>query len=270
MKAFKNHFIFEFKTGIRDKNLLLMNYLFPLGFYIMIGFLMANINPDFIDIIIPAMVVITILISTLLGIPEPLVKSREAGIFRSYKINGVPATSIVIIPPLTTIIHIIVVSIIITPTAFAFFKAPLPKNWLAFVLIFLLTAFTCAGLAVLIGIASSSSRGTILWSQLIFIPSMLIGGYFVPSQLLPTFLGKIGMLLPSTHAINLFKFYSYNRSIDYNPIWSLLILFFGGILSFGLAIYLFNWDSQNKTRRAHPAFAFFAFIPFIIGAFFLP
>ena len=85
MKAFKNHFIFEFKTGIRDKNLLLMNYLFPLGFYIMIGFLMANINPDFIDIIIPAMVVITILISTLLGIPEPLVKSREAGIFRSYK-----------------------------------------------------------------------------------------------------------------------------------------------------------------------------------------
>ncbi len=122
MKAFKNHFIFEFKTGIRDKNLLLMNYLFPLGFYIMIGFLMASINPGFMDIIIPAMVVITILISTLLGIPEPLVKSREAGIFRSYKINGVPAASIVIIPPLTTIIHIIVVSMIMPQLHLYFLK----------------------------------------------------------------------------------------------------------------------------------------------------
>ncbi len=32
MKAFLNHFAFEFKTGIRDKNLLLLNYLFPSGF----------------------------------------------------------------------------------------------------------------------------------------------------------------------------------------------------------------------------------------------
>ena len=37
MKAFINHFAFEFKTGIRDKNLLLLNYLFPLGFYVLIS-----------------------------------------------------------------------------------------------------------------------------------------------------------------------------------------------------------------------------------------
>jgi ABC-2 type transport system permease protein len=270
MKAFKNHFIFEFKTGIRDKNLLLLNYLFPLGLYIMLGFLMKNINPGFIEIIIPSMVVISILISTILGLPDPLVKSREAGIFRSYKINGVPATSIVIIPPLTTIMHMIVVAIIIIPTAFTMFEAPLPQNWLYFILIFLLTAFISAGLGVLIGVASSSSRATILWSQLIFLPSMIIGGFFIPQNLLPDILKKIGLLLPSTHAINLFRYYSYNQSIGYNPLWSLVILFISGILSFGLAIYLFNWDNQNKTRRGYPAFAFFTIIPLIIGAIFLP
>ena len=37
MSAFTAHFSFEFKTGIRNKNLLLMNYLFPLGFYLMMG-----------------------------------------------------------------------------------------------------------------------------------------------------------------------------------------------------------------------------------------
>jgi len=132
MKAFKNHFSYEFLTGLRDRNLLLMNYLFPLGFY------------------------------------------------------------------------------------------------------------------------------------------MMIGGYFVPTNLLPTILGKIGMLLPSTHAINLFKFYSYNQSIEYNPVWSMIILLLGGILSFVLAIYLFNWDSRNNTRRGHPLFGFIAILPYIIGAAFLP
>ena len=269
MKAFKNHFVFEFKTGIRDKTLLLMNYLFPLGLYIMLGFLMKNISPDFMEIIIPSMVVISVLISTILGLPEPLVKSREAGIFRSYKINGVPATSIVVIPPLTTIVHMVLVAVIIITTAFTLFKAPLPQNWLNFVLIFLVTAFVSAGLGVLIGVASSSSRATILWSQLMFLPSMLICGFFIPQNLLPDILKRIGLLLPSTHTINLFRYYSYNHPLDYNPLWSLAILIVSGILAFYLSIYLFNWDRQNKARRGHPAFAFIVMIPFIIGAILL-
>ncbi len=269
MRAFKNHFAFEFKTGIRDKNLLLLNYLFPLGLFIMLGFLMRNINPGFIEIIIPSMIVIAILISTILGLPDPLVKSRDAGIFRSYKINGIPATSIVFIPPLTIILHMVLVAIIIVPVAFIIFDAPLPRNWYSFVLVFLLTVFVNSGLGVLIGVASSSSRATILWSQLIFLPSMIIGGFFIPQGLLPAMLRKIGLLLPSTHAVNLLNYYSYDRSIGYNPLWSLAILIAVGVLSFSLAIFLFNWDNQNKTRRGHPIFAFFAIIPLIVGAVFL-
>ena len=97
MNAFINHFAFEFRTGIRNKTLLLMNYLFPLGFYLMMGFIMVEINPLFQEDIIPAMVVFAILAATLLGIPDPLVNARENGIFRSYKINGVPSLSILVI-----------------------------------------------------------------------------------------------------------------------------------------------------------------------------
>ena len=106
MTAFINHLSFEFRTGIRNKQLLLMNYLFPLGFYLMMGFVMAGINPMFLDSMTPAMVVFAVLAATLLGIPDPLVNARENGIFRSYKINGVPSFSILIIPALTTISNI--------------------------------------------------------------------------------------------------------------------------------------------------------------------
>lgn len=269
MRAFANHFSFEFRTGIRDKTLLLMYYLFPLGLYVLLALLMKSINTGFFEILIPAMVVISVLISNILGLPTPLVKSREDGIFRSYKINGVPASSIVIIPTLTTTLHTIIVSVIITLTGFFIFNAPLPTNWITFILIFLLTNFALSGLGVLIGIVSSSSRATILWSQLIFLPSMIIGGFMIPSSLLPFVLKKIGILLPSTHVINLFKYYAYNKSIEYNPLWSIVILLLSGIISFGLAIYLFNWDNQNKTRRGHPAFGFLVMLPYIVGVFFL-
>ena len=102
MNAFIHHFLFEFRTGIRNKNLLLLNYLFPLGFYLLMGFVMVEINPLFQENIIPAMVIFAVLSATMLGIPDPLVNARENGIFRSYKINGIPALSILIIPALTT------------------------------------------------------------------------------------------------------------------------------------------------------------------------
>ena len=114
MNAFSHHFAFEFRTGIRNMNLLFLNYLFPLGFYLMMGAIMPELNPTFRAVIIPAMVVFAILSATLLGLPDPIVTAREAGIFRSYKINGVPASSILIIPALTTMLHLVIVTVIIT------------------------------------------------------------------------------------------------------------------------------------------------------------
>ena len=130
MNAFINHFSFEFRTGIRNRQLLLMNYLFPLGFYLMMGFVMPAINPPFLASLIPAMVVFAILAATFLGLPDPLVKAREDGIFRSYKINGIPAGSILTIPALTTLLHLVIVTVIITVTAPILFDAPLPVDYL--------------------------------------------------------------------------------------------------------------------------------------------
>jgi ABC-2 type transport system permease protein len=269
MNAFLHHFTFEFRTGIRNKQLLLMNYLFPLGFYLMMGFVMASINPPFREDIIPAMVVFAILAATLLGIPDPLVNARENGIFRSYKINGIPSSSILIIPALTTVLHMVIVTILITATAPLLFDAPLPINWLNYVIIFGAMAFACAGLSVLIGVVSPSSRMTVLWSQLIFVPSMLLGGLMVPNKLLPDIAGKIAQLLPATQAMNAFNGLAMGKAADFSPWGSVLVLFVSGVLAFGLAIYLFSWDSRNTTRRGHPLLALLVLLPNVLGIFLL-
>ncbi len=269
MNAFIHHFTFEFRTGIRNKQLLLMNYLFPLGFYLMMGFIMAEINPLFREDIIPAMVVFGILAATLLGIPDPLVNARENGVFRSYKINGIPAISILTIPALTTILHLVIVAVLITVTAPLFFRAPLPVNWLNYALIFVAMAFACAGVSVLIGVVSPSSRMTVLWSQLIFVPSMLLGGLMLPYSMLPDVARKFAQLLPATQAMNAFNGLAMGKVAAFSPWGSVIMLFVSGVLAFGLAVYLFSWDSRNTTRRAHPLLALLVLLPYIVGIFWL-
>jgi ABC-2 type transport system permease protein len=267
MNAFSHHFAFEFRTGLRNKQLLLMNYLFPLGFYLMMGFIMPGINPPFREVLVPAMVVFSALSSTLLGIPDPLVNARENGIFRSYKINGVPSLSILVIPAITTILHLTVVAILITATAPFLFDAPLPINWLNYITIVLSTAFACAGISVLIGVVSPNSRMTVLWSQIIFVPSMMLGGLMLPYSALPAIAGKFAQLLPATHAMNAFNGLAMGTTADFSPWSSVLILLSSGILGFGLAMHLFSWDSHNTTRRGHPLLAWLVLAPYVVGIF---
>jgi ABC-2 type transport system permease protein len=267
MTAFINHFIFEFRTGIRNKQLLLMNYLFPLGFYLMMGFVMAGINPFFLDTMTPALVIFAVLAATLLGIPDPLVNSRENGIFRSYKINGIPSASILIIPALTTILHLVIVTVIITASAPLLFDAPSPVNWLNFVIIFSALAFSMASISVLIGVVSPNSRVTILYSQVFFIPSILLGGLMFPFNTLPEAAGKIAQLLPATQAMNAFNGLAMGGVADFDPWSSVIALIASGVLAFGLAVYLFSWDSRNTARRGHPIMALLLFLPFLIRMF---
>lgn len=264
MKAFLQHFAFEFRTGIRNKQLLLMNYLFPLTFFLMMGFVMPAINPPFKETLLPAMITFTIVFSAFLGIPDPLVSSREKGVFRSYKINGIPSISIISIPIISSTIHLLIVSGIITLVSNLLFDAPMPLNWLNFFLIILTGSFAATTLAVLIGVIAPNTRVTVMYSQVIFLPSMLVGGIMFPFNLLPGSVANFAKLFPSTHIMNEFTGLAMGGIADFSSTISIITLLSGAVISFALSILLFSWDSKNSTRRAHPALAALVFLPYII------
>ena len=263
MTAFTNHFLFEFKTGLRNSSAMLMYYLLPLGFYAAMGFIMVQINPGFRELLLPAMIVFAIMSSTILGLPNGLVEFREAGIYRSFKINGIPAVSILTIPALSTVIHSLIVSLIIALTAPTLFEAPVPVNWLGILFVTLLAAFTFSTLGMLIGVVSSSPRAVVLWSQLIYLPSILLGGMMIPVELLPDTVQKLAGLLPSTYTMQAFFSFAYGQETVIQPWLAVAVLFTSGILALGLSIFLFNWDSTNQTRRGSPLLALLVLLPYV-------
>jgi ABC-2 type transport system permease protein len=267
MTAFLIHFGFEFKSGLRNSNQLFLNYLFPLGFFLLIAFIMPQINPVFQETMVPALVIFAVLASNILGLPSPIVESREAGIYRSFKINGVPAFSILSIPVVTTIFHSLITSAIITVLGISIFDGIAPVSWPAFILLTILTAFTCGTLGALIGVISNNTRATVLWSQLIFLPSMLIGGLMMPLSLLPKAVQPFAALLPSTQAMQAMLGLAYQVETVFNPWVSTAVLVASTLLAFGLAIYLFNWDNRNNARRGNPLMALLVLIPYILSMF---
>ncbi len=269
MNAFTHHFIYDFKAGLRDKALLLMNYLFPLGVYILFGLLMTGLNPTFIDTMIPAMILIAMMSSALLGMPNPLVDSREAGIFRSFKINGIPALSILSISVFSSIFHILIVSIIIALTAGPFFHATTPVNWGYFALVFVISAFAMTSLGILIGVISPNSRSTVLYSQLIFLPSMILGGLMVPTSMLSPILYRVSLLLPTTYAMDAWQGLAFGMPHSFNPWVALLVLLVSSILAFCLAMYLFTWDSKNRRAGRSAMFGLLVLVPYVLGAILL-
>ena len=178
-----------------------------------------------------------------------------------------PATSIIAVPTLTTAFHALIASSIIAITAGPLFDAATPANWGVFALLTLLIALTFGAIGALIGVISNSARAIVLWSQLIFLPSMLLGGLMMPLEILPESIQPVAALLPSTHAMQAFEGLAYGRETIYNPVTSVLVLLSSTIIAFGLAIYLFSWDSQNSTRRAPAALALLALAPYVIGIF---
>lgn len=262
MSAFTNHFLFEFKTGIRNPSSMLMLYLLPLGFYAAMGFIMVEINPSFKELLIPAMIIFAIMSSMILGFPTGVVEAREGGIYRSYKINGIPALSILVIPALSIGFHGLISSTIVAVTAGPLFEAAMPVNWLALALISLLAVFTFSTLGMLIGVISSSSRAVVLWSQLIYLPSILLGGMMIPLSLIPEAFQKFSGLLPSTYAMQAFLGFAYQQETVIEPWVSILVLLTSGILALGLSIFLFNWDSRNDARRASPLLGLFVLVPY--------
>jgi ABC-2 type transport system permease protein len=120
---------------------------------------------------------------------------------------------------------------------------------------------------LLIGVVASSSRMTVLLSQLIFRPSMLVGGIMMPHDFLSEAVQKISLILPPSHAMIAFQGLAQGAETFINPYASLFILLAGGILAFGLAVFLFNWDPYNRTSKGHPLMAVLAAVPYVVGIF---
>ena len=265
MKAFFHHLCYDFKTGIRDKTKLLMFYLFPLAYFFLVGGFMSQINPLFKDSMLPGMIMFAVMSAALLSLPGTLVQARESGVFRSFRINGVPKASILSIPVIGSTVHIVIVSAIMSVAGYLIFGGVPPTNIPGFILAGLISYVTYAGLGLLLGVVAGSANASVLLAQIIYIPSILLGGLMMPPSVLPEAFQRGALVLPASHGMILFKALGNPQAGQAFPWLSLAVLGGGAFLSFLLAGLLFQWDARSRQPNRKVFAALLAIIPYALA-----
>lgn len=255
----------EFRAGVRDRTLLLMIYLFPLGFYGFMGVFMTEMNPDFVTVLIPGLTVFATLAAAMFGVPAPLISARETGVLRSYRIHGVPTWSVLAVPVVTTLAHLLVVGLIIAASAPILFDAPSVTRPAAFGGILALIALTHGALGALIGVTSANSRVSVLWSQLVFLPSVLLSGLLVPFEQIPDAFQRLSLLLPATYAMDAFRGLDPGQATLLSPAVAVTVLALGAATALGLARACYGWDDQGSGRHLPPGAGFLAIVPYALA-----
>jgi len=264
MNAFVNHLTYDLASAARDRGRLLLFYLFPLAYFVLCGAFMTAVNPFFRQAMLPAMVLFAIMSATLLAGPSALVQARESGIYRSYRVNGVPSASILAAPVIGAALHVAVVSAVIAVAGALVFGGRRPASVAGFAAAALLSYAAYAAIGVLIGVAAGKDASAILVTQLVFVPSILLGGLMVPLHVMPAGMQRLALLMPSTHCMRAFT--GLGGMGGGVPWDSLAVLGASVVLSFALAGALFEWDSRANRPSRKALLAALAVVPYAAAA----
>ena len=195
MGAFLYGTALQWRLDIRSRTLLITCYVVPLLFFAMMGGIFTSVNPSARETLVPSMTVMGVSMGALIG----------SDIKKMYKANGVPLYFGLIPALLSTFLHLMLMSAVIYLTAPPAFGAAAPADPAAY--FGALAVFTAASLSVggVLGVAVRDQAKLTMFSQLVFLPSILLSGIMFPSELLPGVLGAAGRIFPASWGFCLMK-----------------------------------------------------------------
>ena len=240
MKAFFKHLLVQFKMDIRERGTLMTYYLIPLIFYFVMGAVLSSINPLSGQTLAASMVIFAVTMGAVLGIPVPIVKMRESGVLRAYRVFGIPEWAVLCIQSVSAFLHHLVVSMIIFATAPLFFGASYPQNIIAYFVTLFILLFSSIMLGLLIGVTARSQPIATMLSQAVFLPTVMLGGIMFPVSMLPEPLKVVGRIFPATHIMQAFLGLAFWLPTESNATISLLITAGIGVVSAGLTVVRFR------------------------------
>lgn len=245
MKALITQLKIQFVMDFREKGILLTFYLVPLVFFVVMGAVFSSINPGAKLTLSASMSIFAMTMGAVLGMPAPMVKMREAGVLRAYKVNGIPGWALLLVQAISAALHLLVVATIIFIAAPLLFGASLPVNYAAYFTVLVVILFASITIGLLIGVIAHSQSAATMFSQAVFLPSLLLGGLMFPSSMLPEPMKWLGRLYPATHAMEAFSTWAYGLESKVAPTVSLAAAIAIGIIVLVLAIWRYNRMSRT-------------------------
>ena len=222
----------QWKLDIRSKSLLVTCYIVPLIFFLLMGGIFTSVMPEMGSTLIQSMIVMSVSMGALIGLPPSLIETYGSDIKKVYKANGVPLYLGLVTMCLSAFLHLMIACIAIVLLAPMLFGAALPARLPLFFLTLALYIIVSLSVGSVLGLTVKNQAKLTMIAQLIFLPSIMLSGIMFPIGLLPDFLEAIGRIFPA--------FWGYRLLLDsgfcFENLWYPLFLFFAAITVCGIVL----------------------------------
>ena len=133
----------------------------------------------------------------LIGVPPTLAEIYGTNVRRMYRAGGVPLAFGLIAAALSAFTHLMIMSGIICVTAPFAFGASLPADMPRYIGNLALFLLVSLSVACALGVWVGDQAKLTMFSQLVFLPSIMLSGILFPANLLPEFLQQLGRIFPA-------------------------------------------------------------------------
>jgi ABC-2 type transport system permease protein len=230
MKAFMYTLYLKTKLDIKSMEILMSYYLVPLVFFGIMGAVFTSIMPDAKHTIIATMTIFSITMGALIGTPGSIIDYFKNDTRKSFKSAGIPMEAIVVATIVSGFVNLSVTAAIIYFVSPLVFAATRPENLGVYISGFFLLLLSTILIGTILGLYAKTSSKLSMYSQIVFLPSLMFSGIMFPSSMLPKPLQYLGLLFPATHGM---KILSGEALVSSNY---LVLLFF--IVASGIIIKL--------------------------------
>lgn len=193
----------EAKLTLRSPFWLVGGILLPSAVLFGVGFIPGMSEPSevtgghrFIDLWVPSLVVISIAMLALQGIPAAVATYREQGVLRRLATTPVHPRNLLAAQLIVHVVISLAGIMLMLGLADAVFDVPLPKHPLLFLVTLLLGMTSVFSLGLIAAAVARTSKSAGGLAMIAFVPIMFFGGVYLPRPLLPEVLRRIGDYVP--------------------------------------------------------------------------
>jgi ABC-2 type transport system permease protein len=191
------------------------------------------------DLYVPILVVFSLAMLALLGLPIPLASYRELGVLRRLSTTPVPPSWLLAAQGVIQLCVAAAGLVVIFAAGIAAFGAPAPKSPGGLVLSVVLSVAGLFPIGLVIAAAARTANGASVIGRLAFFPLMFLAGLWLPRALMPGVLADISDYSPLGAAVEAIQ---DSMMGGFPPAAPLLILAAYAAVFGLLARRLFRWD----------------------------
>jgi ABC-2 type transport system permease protein len=203
MRAFMYGVALHWRQDLRNKGILITYYLVPLIFFGFVSMIFTSINPETKETLIQSMTIFAISMGAFLGTPISLVELYSGDTKKAYKVGGIPLWTGAAENFISAFVHLFVTSILIYLIAPLAFDAKVPENVPLYFIELAIFLAVCLSIGTVLGLYVKSTSKLTMFSQLLFMPSLMLSGIMFPATLLPMALQTAGYIFPATWGVEL-------------------------------------------------------------------